>query len=133
MVSIPEESRKAIVQGALTAHGYDVTFRRPAELASGTYDTTTSTVVNASGETDEDEDARGVFLNYSLRDRLGDFVERGDRLFVMAPTYNGAALTKTPKRGDQIIGEEAAQSVVEVQTIKGGSSVIAYLMITRGP
>jgi hypothetical protein len=132
VVSIPAESQKVIVNGAIAAHGYDVTFRRPAE-SIGTYSTATSQVETATDEVDQDEDARGVFLNYNLRDRVGDFVERGDRLFAMASTYNGAALAKVPQRGDQIIGEGDVQSVVEVQTIRGGSTTIAYLLLTRGP
>lgn len=131
-MSIPAENQKAIVNGAIAVHGYDVTFRRPSSQR-GTYDDSQGIVVSGTGEGDDDETARGVFLNYNLRDRLGDFVERGDRLFAMAPTYQGSALTKTPKVGDEIRGEGDSQTVVEVQTIKGGSTVIAYLLITRGP
>lgn len=127
-MNIPAENQRQIFE-TLTIMGYDLTFRRPASQG-GTYDDSTGTV---SGGSDDDETARGVFLNRNLRGPASDLVERGDRLLALSALYQGAALSKTPQVGDQFLTEGAAQTAVEVQTVKGRSSVIGYLILTRGP
>lgn len=114
------------VVALLREHGYDLTFRRPSN--GGSYNPATGAV---SGGSNADETARVVFLNYTSRDIDGTLVQRGDRKAVMAATYNGTALSKTPQLDDELRGEGDAVRIVSVQTIKGGSSILAYVCQAR--
>lgn len=114
------------VVALLREHGYDLTFRRPSN--GGSYNPATGAV---SGGSNDDETARVVFLNYTSRDIDGTLVQRGDRKAVMAATYNGAALSKTPQIDDELRGEGDAVRIVSVQTIKSGSTVLAYICQAR--
>ena len=114
------------VVALLREHGYDLTFRRPSN--GGSYNPATGAV---SGGSNADETARVVFLNYTSRDIDGTLVQRGDRKAVMAATYNGAALSKTPQIDDELRGESDAVRIVSVQTIKSGSTVLAYICQAR--
>lgn len=114
------------VVALLREHGYDLTFRRPSN--GGSYNPATGAV---SGGSNADETARVVFLNYTSRDIDGTLVQRGDRKAVMAATYNGAALSKTPQIDDELRGEGDAVRIVSVQTIKSGSTVLAYICQAR--
>lgn len=125
-MSIPAENQKQIFAN-LSLMGGTFTFRRPAS-ASGTYNVTTSTV---TGGSDDDENVIGAFLNYRKADVDGTLIQRNDRLFAMAATIAGAALTKTPEPGDQIRGEGDPVTVIDAQIVKGGSSVIGYLLQVR--
>jgi len=114
------------VVALLREHGYDLTFRRPSN--GGSYNPATGAV---SGGSNADETARVVFLNYTSRDIDGTLVQRGDRKAVMAATYNGTALSKTPQLDDELRGEGDAVRIVSVQTIKSGSSILAYVCQAR--
>lgn len=114
------------VVALLREHGYDLTFRRPSN--GGSYNPATGAV---SGGSNADETARIVFLSYTARDIDGTLVQRGDRKAVMAATYNGTALTKTPQIDDELRGEGDAVRVVSVQTIKSGASILAYICQVR--
>jgi hypothetical protein len=114
------------VVALLREHGYDLTFRRPSN--GGSYNPATGAV---SGGSNADETARVVFLNYTSRDIDGTLVQRGDRKAVMAATYNGTALSKTPQIDDELRGEGDAVRIVSVQTIKSGSTVLAYICQAR--
>lgn len=114
------------VVALLREHGYDLTFRRPS--SGGSYNPATGAV---SGGSNADETARVVFLNYTSRDIDGTLVQRGDRKAVMAATYNGTALSKTPQIDDELRGEGDAVRIVSVQTIKSGSTVLAYICQAR--
>lgn len=114
------------VVALLREHGYNLTFRRPAN--GGSYNPATGAV---SGGSNADETARVVFLNYTSRDIDGTLVQRGDRKAVMAATYNGTALSKTPQIDDELRGEGDAVRIVSVQTIKSGSSILAYVCQAR--
>lgn len=114
------------VVALLREHGYDLTFRRPSN--GGSYNPATGAV---SGGSNADETARVVFLNYTSRDIDGTLVQRGDRKAVMAATYNGTALSKTPQIDDELRGEGDAVRIVAVQTIKSGSSILAYVCQAR--
>lgn len=114
------------VVALLREHGYDLTFRRP--INGGSYNPATGAV---SGGSNADETARVVFLNYTSRDIDGTLVQRGDRKAVMAATYNGTALSKTPQIDDELRGEGDAVRIVSVQTIKSGSTVLAYICQAR--
>lgn len=114
------------VVALLQEHGYDLTFRRPSN--GGSYNPATGAV---SGGSNADETARVVFLSYTARDIDGTLVQRGDRKAVMAATYNGTALTKTPQIDDELRGEGDAVRIVSVQTIKSGSTVLAYICQAR--
>lgn len=126
-MTIPAANMKQHV-ALLARMGYDVTFRRPADRG-GSYSVTTSTV---SGGSNSDETARAVFVNYRKADVDGTIVQRNDRLCLMAPEYQGSALSKTPQVGDQILGQGDPVTVIDVQTIRGASSTIAYVMQVRG-
>lgn len=119
------QMRQDVVE-LLREHGYDVTFRRPA--SGGAYSPATGTV---TGGVDADETARVVFLNYSARDIDGTLVQRGDRKAVIAATYGGTALAKTPQIDDELRGEGDAARLLAVQTIKSGATVIAYVCQAR--
>ncbi len=114
------------VVALLREHGYDLTFRRPSN--GGSYNPATGAV---SGGSNADETARVVFLNYTSRDIDGTLVQRGDRKAVMAATYNGTALSKTPQIDDELRGEGDAVRILSVQTIKSGSSILAYVCQAR--
>ena len=114
------------VVALLREHGYDLTFRRPSN--GGSYNPATGAV---SGGSNADETARVAFLNYTSRDIDGTLVQRGDRKAVMAATYNGTALSKTPQIDDELRGEGDAVRIVSVQTIKSGSTVLAYICQAR--
>lgn len=114
------------VVALLREHGRDITFRRPGN--GGTYNPATGTV---SGGSNADETVRAAFINYQSRDIDGTLVQRGDRRALIAATYNGAALSKTPQIDDELRGEADAVRVVSVQTIKSGSTLIAYSCQTR--
>lgn len=114
------------VVAILQEHGYDLTFRRPNN--GGTYNAATGAI---TGGSNADETARVVFLNYNSRDIDGTLVQRGDRKAVMAATYNGTALTKTPQIDDELRGEGDAVRVVSVQTIKSGASILAFVCQAR--
>ena len=114
------------VVALLREHGYDLTFRRPSN--GGSYNPATGAV---SGGSNDDETARVVFLNYTSRDIDGTLVQRGDRKAVIAATYNGSALSKTPQIDDELRGEGDAVRIVSVQTIKSGSTVLAYICQAR--
>lgn len=114
------------VVALLREHGYDLTFRRPSN--GGSYNPATGAV---SGGSNADETARVVFLNYTSRDIDGTLVQRGDRKAVMAATFNGTALSKTPQIDDELRGEGDAVRIVSVQTIKSGSSILAYVCQAR--
>lgn len=114
------------VVALLQEHGYNLTFRRPR--SGGSYNAATGAI---TGGTNADETARVVFLSYTARDFDGTLVQRGDRKAVMAATYNGTALTKTPQIDDELRGEGDAVRIVSVQTIKSGASILAYICQAR--
>lgn len=114
------------VVALLQEHGYDLTFRRPNN--GGSYNAATGAI---TGGSNADETARVVFLNYISRDIDGTLVQRGDRKAVMAATYNGTALSKTPQIDDELRGEGDAVRVVSVQTIKSGASILAFICQVR--
>jgi len=114
------------VVALLREHGYDLTFRRPSN--GGSYSPATGTV---TGGSNADETARVVFLNYTSRDIDGTLVQRGDRKAVMAATYNGTALSKTPQIDDELRGEGDAVRILSVQTIKSGATILAYICQAR--
>lgn len=114
------------VVALLREHGYNLTFRRPNN--GGSYNPATGAI---TGGSNADETARVVFLSYTARDIDGTLVQRGDRKAVMAATYNGTALTKTPQIDDELRGEGDAVRVVSVQTIKSGASILAYICQVR--
>jgi hypothetical protein len=114
------------VVALLREHGYDLTFRRPGN--GGSYNPATGAI---SGGSNADETARVVFLNYTSRDIDGTLVQRGDRKAVMAATYNGTALSKTPQIDDELRGEGDAVRILSVQTIKSGATILAYICQAR--
>lgn len=114
------------VVALLREHGYDLTFRRPGN--GGTYNPATG---STSGGSNADETVRCVFVNYTARDIDGTLVQRGDRRAIIAATYNGSALSKTPQIDDELRGEADAVRIVAVQTIKSGSTVLAYVCQAR--
>jgi hypothetical protein len=114
------------VVALLRDHGYDLTFRRTNN--GGSYDPATGTI---TGGSNSDESVRAIFLNYIARDIDGTLVQRGDRKAVIAATYSGNALSKTPQINDELRGEADAVRVVSVQTIKSGASILAYVCQTR--
>lgn len=114
------------VVALLREHGYDLTFRRP--LNGGAYSPATGAI---TGGANADETARVVFINYRSGDVDGTFIQRGDRKAIMAATYNGAALTKTPQLDDELRGEGDAVRIISVQTIKSGATVLAYICQAR--
>jgi hypothetical protein len=114
------------VVALLREHGYNITFRRPAN--GGSYNPATGAV---SGGSNADETARVVFLNYTSGDIDGTLVQRGDRKAVMAATYNGAALAKIPQVDDELRGEGDAVRVISVRTIKSGATILAYICQVR--
>ena len=114
------------VVALLRDHGYDLTFRRINN--GGTYDPATGTI---TGGSNSDETIRAIFLNYNANDVDGTLVQRGDRKAVIAATYNGTAITKTPQINDELRDEGDAVRVVSVQTIKSGASILAYVCQAR--
>jgi len=114
------------VVALLRDHGYDLTFRRINN--GGTYDPATGTV---TGGSNSDETIRALFLNYNANDVDGTLVQRGDRKAVIAATYSGNALSKTPQINDELRGEADAVRIVSIQTIKSGSSILAYVCQAR--
>jgi len=114
------------VVALLREHGYDITFRRPGN--GGSYSPATGSI---SGGSNADETARVVFLNYTSRDIDGTLVQRGDRKAVVAATYNGTALSKTPQIDDELRGEGDAVRILSVQTIKSGATILAYICQAR--
>lgn len=115
------------VVALLREHGYDLTFRRPGNR--GAYNPATGEV---SGGSNADETVQAVFVEYTARDIDGVLVQRGDRKALIAATYNGAALTKTPQIDDELRGQGDPVRIVSVQTIKSGSTVVAYACQSRG-
>jgi len=114
------------VVALLRDHGYDITFRRINN--GGSYDPATGTI---TGGSNSDESVRAIFLNYIARDIDGTLVQRGDRKAVIAATYNGSAISKTPQIDDELRGEGDAVRIISVQTIKSGSSILAYVCQAR--
>lgn len=114
------------VVALLRDHGYNLTFRRPN--SGGSYSTATGTI---TGGANSDETVRGIFLNYTASDTDGTLVQRGDRRAVIAATYNGTAISKIPQIDDELRGEAEAVRIVSIQTIKSGSSVLAYVCQAR--
>ena len=114
------------VVALLRDHGYDLTFRRINN--GGTYDPATGTI---TGGSNSDETIRAIFLNYNANDVDGTLVQRGDRKAVIAATYNGTAITKTPQINDELRDEGDAVRLVSIQTIKSGASILAYICQAR--
>lgn len=107
-------------------HGQDITFRR---IVQGLYNPSTGTTGTA---TNSDETARIAFVSYLAREIDGTNVQRGDRKAIMAMVNtSGTALSKTPQINDQLIGEGDTVSVVDVRTVKSGSTVVAYICQVR--
>lgn len=113
------------VAALLADHGYDLTFRRATR---STYDPATGQSANTGNA---DETVRGMFIAYRDRDIDGTLVQRGDRRAIIAPTYNGTAITKEPQVDDEIRGEGDPVRVVSARTIKSGASVAAYICQVR--
>ena len=110
----------------LNLHGQAVTFRR---VVNAGYDPTTGAMGTSS---DDDETVKAHFQMYNDVQYDGTFVQRGDRLVILAPEQtSGAVLTKTPQVGDKILGEQDEVVVVNARPYMSGSTVVVWLLQVR--
>lgn len=108
------------VQRLIGTHGYAVSFSR--EQSGGVYNTTTGTVTGGSELT---WTGRGVFVNYRDEDVDGTSITTDDRKLLL----QAVGLDVEPETGDIV---DSTVQVVNVQKLQSGSTVIAYMLQTRG-
>ena len=108
------------VQRLLGTHGYSVTFSRVG--AGGSYNATTGKVSGGSTLT---WSGRGVFVNYREEDVDGSSITTDDRKLLL----QAVGLTREPEVGDFV---DSTVQVLNVQKLQSGSTVIAYMLQTRG-
>jgi len=108
------------VQRLIGTHGYAVSFTRAQ--SGGSYDTTTGTVTGGSTLT---WSGRGVFVNYRDEEVDGASITTDDRKLLL----QAVDLDNEPAPGDVI--DDTVQ-VINVQKLQSGSTVIGYMLQTRG-
>jgi hypothetical protein len=114
------------VKSLIEKMGTSVTFRRSV---AGEYNPNTSSSTLGSND---DENVKAAFLNYTDNELANTHIRRDDRKVLMsAYQSDGAALTKTPQTGDQLVGEGDTVRIESVQTIKSGSTTIGYILQAR--
>ena len=114
------------VKALLNEHGQDVTFRRVTE---GSYNPATGTTAASSTS---DETVKVAFLQYRVDLVDGVNIQRGDRKAVMSAfDTSGAALSKTPQTGDQLVGVGQTVQMVDVQRIQSGGNDLAFVCQVR--
>lgn len=109
------------VRTLLDELGYDLTLRRTTQ---GSYDPSTGQT-GASSTTDVT--VRAIMVDYEADEINGETVIRGDRkVIISAVDSSGDALSIDPDVEDELIGEGADVSVVNVRRIKSRSSILAF-------
>lgn len=108
------------VEQLLETHGYSVSFSRAQ--SGGSYDPATGTVTGGSTLT---WTGRGVFVNYRNEEVDGTSITTDDRKLLL----QAVDLTREPEPGDTIDG---TVQVLNVQKMQSGSTVIGYILQTRG-
>ena len=108
------------VQQLMRTHGYTVTFKRPQ--SGGSYDPTTGTV---TGGTELTWTGTGVFTNFRDEEVNGTSILTDDRKLLL----QAVGLEREPEVGDTI--DDTVQ-VLTVRKMQSGSTVIAYVLQTRG-
>ena len=108
------------VQQLMRTHGYAVTFKRPQ--SGGSYDPVTGKV---AGGTELTWTGVGVFTNFREEDVDGTSILTDDRKLLL----QAVGLEREPDVGD--IVDDTVQ-VLNVRKMQSGSTVIAYVLQTRG-
>ena len=108
------------VQRLIGTHGYAVSFSR--EQSGGMYNTTTGTV---TGGSELAWTGRGVFVKHRDEDVDGTSITTDDRKLLL----QAIGLDVEPETGDIV---DSTVQVVNVQKLQSGSTVIAYMLQTRG-
>ena len=108
------------VQQLMSTHGYSVTFKRPQ--SGGSYDPSTGTV---TGGTELTWAGTGVFVNFREEEVDGTSILTDDRKLLL----QAVGLTRAPEVGDTI--DDTVQ-VLNVRKLLSGSTVVAYVLQTRG-
>ena len=108
------------VQQLMRTHGYAVTFTRPQ--SGGSYDPATGTV---TGGTELTWAGRGVFTNFREEDVDNTSIMTDDRKLLL----QAVGLIREPETGDVVDG---TVQVLNVRKIQSGSTLIAYVLQTRG-
>lgn len=108
------------VQQLMSTHGYTVTFKRPQ--SGGSYDPSTGTV---TGGTELTWNGIGVFTNFREEEVDGTSITTDDKKLLL----QAVGLTREPEVGDTI--DDTVQ-VLNVRKMQSGSTVIAYVLQTRG-
>lgn len=116
--------RAVDLQNLVNEHGVSVTLR---SRTTGLYDPATGVV----SQTNSDATVKAYFGNYMLNEVNGSTIIDGDRKVVVNTLdTSGTAITE-PEVDDLIIGEGDTVSIVSVQKIKSGSTVVCYVCQAR--
>lgn len=99
-------------------HGVSLKLRK--KTSAGTYDPNTGSV---TGSSTTDYTVTGYFFNFSTGLPTGDEIRRGTRRCVLP----ALGLTVEPDDEDLIVGLGDTVSIVGVNTIYSGSSVMCYI------
>lgn len=124
-MSLSTEMRSQ-VRALLDLHGQNITFRATAGASYAAGGT-------VSGGSNSDETARVAFIAYrkGLIDASID-VERGDRVAIISSiTGANAGLSKVPKAGDQLVGEDDTVKIVYVDKIQSAGNNLVYVCLVR--
>lgn len=108
------------VERLLATHGYSVSFSRVQ--SGGSYDTATGDVTGGSTLT---WSGRGVFVNYRDEEVNGTSITTDDRKLLL----QAVDLDTVPEPGDVV---DSTVQVINVQKLQSGSTVIGYMLQTRG-
>lgn len=108
------------VKRLIGTHGYAVSFSRAQ--SGGSYDTETGIV---TGGEELAWGGRGVFVNYRDEEVDGTSITTDDRKLLL----QAVDLSTEPEVGDII---DSTVQVLNVQKLQSGSTVIGYMLQTRG-
>ena len=108
------------VERLIATHGYAVSFSRAQ--SGGSYDPATGTVTGGSEVT---WTGRGVYVNYREEDVDGTSITTDDRKLLL----QAVDLSTEPEPGDVV---DSTVQVLNVQKLQSGSTVIGYMLQTRG-
>lgn len=109
----------------LAEHGYDLVLHR---TVGGVYDASAGKPTGGSAAT---QNLRGVFVNYKLKERMQETIVDGDRKLLLSAKYAGEALAMPPKVKDQVTGKGDPVTLVDVQSIVSGDSIVGYICQAR--
>lgn len=111
----------AIRQIADKGRGVTYIYKTPGAYAPSTD--------NVTGSSQATQTVKMLFTDYKKTDIDGTMIKAGDKMALLA----NDSLTATPKTGDQVTDDDQKFSVIRVEVVKPGDTVILYkLQLRRG-